>query len=592
MKIKRVRIHNWRSIRDIEIRCHDLMVFIGQNNHGKSNILSALLFFFGELKPSEFDFHQSSNELWVEATFGDLDEKDKTTFAKYLTRDGTFCVRKSADREGGQSYNGYVEMPDEAWLQEDNAQEYTVREVAQSTPLAEYLPSSGRISKKDVIEAQIKYIEQYKHKLSFKYRLEQSPFMGQKNVAKGLFGDIYYVPAVKDLSDEFSVKSNSVFNQLYLRAIERMSETNEDYRIAKDKIVELVSSLNKIDREGNENTKRPAELMRLEEQLEQELSSWGARVEVEITPPNIDEVFRLGTKVWVDDGFKTDVNHKGHGLQRALIFALIRSLAQVGAEREAAAAREESRVSGRQKSGSSFFIIEEPELYLHPQAQRQFFQSLLRLATTDSQVFLCTHSSSFISLDHYQSICIVRREDPMSGTICLQCTDDLFADKSEKDEFNLVYWINPDRGELFFAKKVVLVEGATDKTIIPLLAENIGCFRHDYSIIDCGSKDSIPSYIAVLNKFRIPYIAVYDKDHQEYKDQNGWNSADKSSEKIVTAIDAGLGDVVVFENDIEEELGLYDRSDKNKPYVALKHVSSDEFRLDERLKRKIERIYS
>ena len=53
------------------------MIVIGQNNHGKSNLLSALLFFFGELKQQELDFHFGAPELYVEVTFGELDQSDK-----------------------------------------------------------------------------------------------------------------------------------------------------------------------------------------------------------------------------------------------------------------------------------------------------------------------------------------------------------------------------------------------------------------------------------------------------------------------------------------------------------------------------------
>ena len=48
MKIEILVISNWRSIQYLEIEFQDLMIFIGQNNHGKSNVLSALLFFFSE----------------------------------------------------------------------------------------------------------------------------------------------------------------------------------------------------------------------------------------------------------------------------------------------------------------------------------------------------------------------------------------------------------------------------------------------------------------------------------------------------------------------------------------------------------------
>lgn len=42
----------------------------------------------------------------------------------------------------------------------------------------------------------------------------------------------------------------------------------------------------------------------------------------------------------------------------------------------------------------------------------------------------------------------------------------------EVTEFNMNYWINPDRSELFFARKVILVEGQTDKIVLSYLAKN------------------------------------------------------------------------------------------------------------------------
>lgn len=236
--------------------------------------------------------------------------------------------------------------------------------------------------------------------------------------------------------------------------------------------------------------------------------------------------------------------------------------------------------------------MEEPELYLHPQAQRELFDSLVELSTGENQVILCTHSSSFISLDHYRSICIVRKNTLDEGTTVFQCTEDLFPESDEKHAFNMAYWINPDRGELFFARKVILVEGPTDKTIIPLLSYDLGVFRHDYTVVDCGSKDSIPSYLHLLNKFRIPYVAVYDQDHQAGKSADAIASADIASKRIEDNLDTALSRSVVFKNDIEEELGITDPLRKNKPYLALSHVKSGQFAISDSLKDKIEAIYS
>lgn len=103
MKIKNINICNWRSIKNTVLSANDLMIIIGQNNHGKSNLLSSILFFFGEIKAQNLDFHLGSKELYVEVEFYELDQQDKITFKKYLTKENTIKVRKTA------YYNGSFE---------------------------------------------------------------------------------------------------------------------------------------------------------------------------------------------------------------------------------------------------------------------------------------------------------------------------------------------------------------------------------------------------------------------------------------------------------------------------------------------------
>lgn len=589
MKIQKVKIHNWRSIKDITIIFEDTMIFIGQNNHGKSNVLSAILFFLGQIGLDSLDFNSDSTELFIEITFTDLDINDKITFKKYLTAENTIKVRKQAQKDGGFEYHGYLEIPDIDWLREDRISEFSKREIADSLPLSPLLPPSGRISTENFHKAQIIFIEQNRKKLTFRYELETTLFLGAKNVAKGIFGDIYFLPSIKKASDELAVKGGCIFADLYARVINKMSQTNTDFKEAKTKIERLMSVLNRNNLDGTENPDRPEELTLFENSLKAELANWNTTIDVEVTPPNVDEIFRMGTSVWVNDGVRTDISRKGQGLQRALIFALIRTLAKV--HREERQANSDGETSSRQASKSAYYIFEEPELYLHPQAQRELYDSLVELSTAENQIILCTHSSSFLSLDKYKSICIVRKNDITEGTIAFQCTENLF-DAGQKQEFNMAYWINPDRSELFFAKKVLLVEGATDKTVIPYIANQIGVFRYDYTIVDCGSKTAMPSYIQLLNKFSIPYIAVYDRDHQTGKSQPAIDVADRDSQGIEQMINSSLGKSIIFENDIEEELGYVGVSIKSKPYLSLTHVKDPSFILGGSLKEKIQLIYS
>ena len=478
MKIRNVVIHNWRSIKDIELNFQDLTILIGQNNHGKSNIISALLFFFGQLKHNELDLNDGNNEFFVEVTLNGLNENDQNQFKKYLTTESSIKVRKVATKDGATSYHGYTQVPAQDYLKEDNVGNYLGRENAVSIPWYALLPSQGRLTKDIIRQAQEQYIREHLEEITFIYELENSNFLGFKSVAQGIFGNVFFIPAVKNASDEFSVKGNTIFNQLFSNLINKLSTDNANYKIVKQEMIKLAKVLNKQTDEGHLNELRPKELIDFEQKLERELINWNTKIEIEITPPDIDEIFRVGTSIWVDDGTKTDVNRKGHGLQRSLIFALIKTWAALlkeSREKELIAQEEnisDQGVSKRKSSESNYFFFEEPELYLHPQAQRELYDSLKELTLSNNQVILSTHTSSFVDLELYKSINIVYKKSIAEGTKVLQCTDELFAPTEEKKNFNLVYWVNPDRSELFFAKKVILVEGATDKTIIPFLAKN------------------------------------------------------------------------------------------------------------------------
>lgn len=520
---------------------------------------------------------------------------DQNQFKKYLSVDNKIKVRKSVNDEGEVAYNGYLFAPTTDFLKEESISALSKREEVEKTPLKDFIPNSGRLTKDIIKAAQEEYTTANNAILEFQYVLEQSAFLGAKNVAKGIFGDVYFIPAVKNATDEFKMTGNSIFNQLFSQIIGKMSERNEYYKSARTQMQALTQILNKKNEQGDDNAERPIEITTLEQNLENELKKWNTTIDIEITPPNIDDVLKVNTSVWVDDGKKTDISRKGHGLQRSLIFALIKSWAaylkterETKAEEEASA--EATTTPKRKASDSTYFFFEEPELYLHPQAQKELYASLKELSLSHNQIVLSTHSASFLDLEDYKSICIVNKVDTPTGSKVRQFTADIF-EGDEKTNFNLVYWINPERSELFFAKKVIIVEGATDKTIIPRLAKATGHFNFEYTVIECGGKDSIKLYIKLLNSFRIPYVAVYDQDHQAYKDVNGHISADISSAGIEAVINADFGKSIILVNDIEEEIGITARNDKAKPYLALTQIEKPEFTLSPGLAEKIATIY-
>jgi len=93
-----------------------------------------------------------------------------------------------------------------------------------------------------------------------------------------------------------------------------------------------------------------------------------------------------------------------------------------------------------------------------------------------------------------------------------------------------------------------------------------------------------------MNKFSIPYVAVYDRDHQAHKGADAITSADTSTQKIENEINTDIGSSIVLINDIEEELGL-PNGGSSKPYVALNHITSEGFNMSAYMAGKIRVIY-
>ena len=157
-------------------------------------------------------------------------------------------------------------------------------------------------------------------------------------------------------------------------------------------------------------------------------------------------------------------------MQRAIIFALTQAWAKALREKDP------EDITPRGASESVYLLIEEPELYLHPHAQKVLAKSLRGIAgTMHHQVFLCSHSPIFIDISKYKDIAIVEKENKSSPSTIRQSKAELFEgeeNKDRKNRFNLSHWINPERGEMFFARKAILVEGATEKVLLPYLAED------------------------------------------------------------------------------------------------------------------------
>ena len=595
MQLEKVGIHNFRSIKDLTCTLGRITTLLGPNNHGKSNVLAAVEFLLSAgMKLSKDDFcsgrPEGDNTLFVEATFMELTTQEKTTFRKYLHTNGSVRFRRwavvadSGDVESG--YRGYVEEPTLWWLQDSAAERLKNREAvaaeARDVPeLTVLLEGGGRITKERIQEFQSAHIEGNRENLIFKETLEEGPLLGVKNIAGGVLPDFYLVPAVRDLGDETKTTGTATFSRLLQRAVSEMTMRDPKFVALQEQLAELVGELN--ERAAERQGEPSSELERLERTIKTELAPWGVDVSIRVAPPEVRKVLELGTELWIDDGHATVAQRKGHGLQRAIIFSLIRAWASVLRSTPA-----EGAPRPRAASETVVFAYEEPELFLHPHAQRTLSDSLRTIAATpEHQIVVCTHSTHFVDLENYRAIVIVHRPDTGTGTQVKQCTRDLFAgegDEERKRRFHMASWVNPDRAELFFARKVVLVEGETEKSALPYLAEIFGCQDRRISVIDCGSKHNLPLYLEILNAFGIDYTVVHDEDPLPDPVPADWPE-DKLREKRRTfALNANIGALVlpnlgtqeVVSPDFERFCGisLTQGERKGKPLAALDHFAA------------------
>lgn len=95
--------------------------------------------------------------------------------------------------------------------------------------------------------------------------------------------------------------------------------------------------------------------------------------------PEIESFFKTGNIALSENGIETKSSEKGTGMQRALALALIQVYADISSSDE----------NGVSKP--ILFFIDEPETFLHPQAQNKLLDALEKISVK-SQIFIITHS--------------------------------------------------------------------------------------------------------------------------------------------------------------------------------------------------------
>jgi putative ATP-dependent endonuclease of the OLD family len=264
---------------------------------------------------------------------------------------------------------------------------------------------------------------------------------------------VIYVPAVKLIDEEADAnKSKSAANQITAALFEHhLNETNE--------IQEFRASLESLKNIFNENT-RHTEVLNLEEKLNKKLKRlMDIEANVDFNVPEVMEKLHLNSTIYLKhNNLVTLPSQQGNGVQRMLILSLLELMAEQLTQNNL----DEQGTTDVWKRGF-LFLVEEPEIYLHPHLQRKMRDSLVQISKHPLAQVICTsHSENFIDLaDRHQGIVVLKRHQDLTTNV-IQVNENIYNGHTATEKparMRMLLNFNTTTLESFFAKRVILVEG-------------------------------------------------------------------------------------------------------------------------------------
>lgn len=124
------------------------------------------------------------------------------------------------------------------------------------------------------------------------------------------------------------------------------------------------------------------------------------------------------------------------------------------------------------KTQQIILALEEPEAHVHPHVQRSLFRYFIEASQQEktNSLIVTTHSPHIVSVSPISDIIVLREQDNVG-------TKPYFVNKNDFSEAELLdiqRYLDVNRGELIFARSVILVEGATEKFLLPVFAQSMG----------------------------------------------------------------------------------------------------------------------
>ena len=303
-----------------------------------------------------------------------------------------------------------------------------------------------------------------------------------KNLVKHF--EFIYIPIIRDYKAAFSMEGGIAY-KLLSQILQQQTSNRNTLQPAADRLVEKVEksiykpAINKITKyypfHGNRIFNMQAHNAGL-----------------------IDLIIRSVSLSLIEESQENTIDNCGSGIQSAVFLAISMAIAM--------------------SNNSNYLIgIEEPELNMHPQAQRQLIEALQdNDKYPNTQFILTTHSTVIVDRIGHECIALCRKYKGQKRDVITAVTqiNDGFWSKYNMEEERYYDFFDYKNSDFFFSNYLIITESTNDCNVIKHLLEKTGTDIENsgISFIPATGERNIKYPYAIAKELGVPFICVVDRD--------------------------------------------------------------------------------
>lgn len=482
MKIIKIEVDNFRLLKKFSMDLEkDLSLVIGKNNTGKTSILSVLDKFLNEKSKFSYDDFNIDFKNELEALIKSVDIPEEFTpkgiklkiFIEYNEKDDLSNVSRvlmDLDPNNNKivlgfeyttSYTDFLKIKTEYAAFEAN-------EKAKVDAKKKNKPSEIKDFLKQGLDNYF-----HTHKMSFEYdmvtnKVNDTNFIDLESegiAIKDIIG-FKYISARRDVTNKEKENTLSKQTSSLYKKQEDNSEKNQATENFKDQLSETDSTLSEIYKD-------------LFSDVIKKVQDFGG---IKLNDTDIEIISTLQhrellegntTVVYTHDNHKLPEHYNGLGYMNliSMIFE-IEILVQ-----------DFKRDKDKRPADINLLIIEEPEAHTHPQMQYVFIKNIKKLLAEGIkrddgikrplQYIITTHSSHIVADSDFDDIKYLKSENK-NNVVAKNLSDLRKQYDADPSQYQfLKQYLTISRAEIFFADKAVLIEGDTERILIPTFMRKV-----------------------------------------------------------------------------------------------------------------------